>query len=312
MIDVGILFFALGLVARLAGSTLKVPQALYEGLSIYLLLAIGLKGGAELARQPLGDLLPQVAACAGLSFLIPFALVPLLRRCGFGGVDSASLAAHYGSVSVVTFAVAMAYLERSGIAFESHAPLWLAVMEAPALVSAVFLARRQDGQASVHWRHLARDVIAGPSVMLLVGGLAIGATVGAEGLKPIAPIFQDAFKGVLVLFLLELGLVVGERFGELRRFGLRLVAVGTLVPVALAGVGAGSGMALGLSPGGVVLLATLCASASYIAAPTAMRIALPQANAGLSITAALAITFPFNVLVGIPLYAAAVLALTRP
>ncbi len=303
MLDIVVLFFVLGLVARLSGSALRVPQPLYEALSIYLLLAIGLKGGVELARQPLGDLLPQVLVCVGLGLAIPFLLVPLLCRLGFGRSDSASLAAHYGSVSVVTFAVASAYLERSGIAHESHAALWLALMEAPALLSAVLLARRGAPGAPQPWRHLARDVFAGPSVMLLVGGLAIGAGMGEAGVAPLAPVFFEPFKGVLALFMLELGLVVGERIGDIRRFGARLLALGIGLPPLLALLGAAAGVALGLSAGGIALLATLAASASYIAAPTAMRIALPESNAALSITAALAISFPFNVLVGIPLYA---------
>lgn len=298
--DPVILFFVLGLLARICGSALRVPQPLYETLSIYLLLAIGLKGGMELARQPVALLLPQVAACVALGFAIPFALVPLLRRFGFGRTDSASLAAHYGSVSVVTFAVAAAYLEKAGIAHESHAALWLALMEAPALLSAVLLARRH---ASTHWAHLAKDVVSGPSVMLLGGGLAIGAALGEEGLGPLLPVFAVPFKGILALFLLELGLVVGRHLQEVRRFGARLLAVGVVIPPVLALAGAAVGAALGLSAGGVALLATLAASASYIAAPTAMRIALPDANPALSITASLAITFPFNVLVGIPLYA---------
>jgi len=305
MFDVVILFFLLGLLARMAGSSLKVPQPLYETLSIYLLLAIGLKGGIELARQPMADLLPQVLACVSLGFVIPFALVPLLGRFGFNRVDSASLAAHYGSVSVVTFAVAAAYLERSGIAHESHAALWLALMEAPALVSAVLVARwhgRAPADAGA-WGHLARDVLAGPSVMLLVGGLVIGATMGEQGLAPIASVFFEPFKGVLALFLLELGLVVGDRLREIRRFGARLLALGVALPLLLAVAGGLVGVLLDLSAGGIALLATLAGSASYIAAPTAMRIALPESDAALSITAALAITFPFNVLVGIPLYA---------
>jgi hypothetical protein len=302
MLDAVILFFVLGVVARLAGSALRVPQPLYETLSIYLLLAIGLKGGMELARQPLVGLLPQVAACVALGFAIPFLLVPLLCRLGFNRNDSASLAAHYGSVSVVTFAVASTYLDKAGIAHESHAALWLALMEAPALLSAVLLARRQANGAPTPWRHLARDVVAGPSVMLLAGGLVIGATMGEQGLAPLLPVFVTPFKGVLALFMLELGLVVGERLQDVRRFGARLLAVGVALPPILALAGAAVGLMLGLSAGGVALLATLAGSASYIAAPTAMRIALPESNAALSITAALAISFPFNVLVGIPLY----------
>lgn len=300
-VDVVVLFFGLGLAARLAGSELKVPQALYETLSIYLLLAIGLKGGVEISRQPLADLLPQVFACLGFSLAVPFAVVPLLRRLGFSGVDSASLAAHYGSVSVVTFAVATSHLQKLGIPHESHAALWVALMEAPALLSAIFLARR-SGAGPVDWRHLSRDVLAGPSVMLLAGGLVIGAVMGEAGTAPLKPVFVDPFKGVLALFMLELGLVLGERLGEVRHFGLRLLLLGTGLPVLLALAGAFMGKLLGLSVGGVALMATLAASASYIAAPTAMRIGLPQANAGLSIAAALGVTFPFNILLGIPLY----------
>lgn len=300
-LDVVVLFFVLGLAARLAGSELKVPQALYETLSIYLLLAIGLKGGVEISRQPLGDLLPQAAACVALGFSIPFLLMPVLRRLRFSGVDSASLAAHYGSVSVVTFAVAISYLQQAGIAHESHAALWVALMEAPALLSAIFLARRAKA-GPTNWRGLARDVLAGPSVMLLIGGLAIGAFMGEAGTAPIKPVFFDPFKGVLALFMLELGLVAGERLPDVRRFGLRLVVFGIGAPLLLSLAGALVGLAMGLSTGGVALMATLAASASYIAAPTAMRIALPEANAGLSITAALGLTFPFNVVVGIPLY----------
>lgn len=302
MPDIVILFFVLGLVARLAGSTLRLPQALYESLSIYLLLAIGLKGGIELARQPLDAVLPQVLACTALGFAIPFLLVPLLRRLGFAPADSAGLAAHYGSVSVVTFAIASSYLERAGIAHESHAALWLAVMEAPALVSALLLARAA-GEEQGDARTVARDVLAGPSVVLLAGGLVIGALLGADGARPLQPVFIDPFKGVLCMFMLELGRVVGERLGDVRRFGTRLLALGLALPPLLALLGAAAGAALGLSPGGIALLATLAGSASYIAAPTAVRLALPQANAALAITASLAITFPFNVLVGIPLYA---------
>lgn len=302
MPDIVILFFLLGLLARCAGSTLRLPQALYEALSIYLLLAIGLKGGIELARQPLAAVLPQVLACASLGFAIPFLLVPVLRRFGFTPVDSAGLAAHYGSVSVVTFAIASAYLERTGVAHEAHAALWLAVMEAPALVSAILLARRAGGEGA-GWSAVARDVLAGPSIVLLAGGLLIGALVGPEGAKPLRPVFIDPFKGMLCLFMLELGRVVGERLAEVRRFGGPLLLLGVGLPPLLALLGAGVGVALNLSPGGIALLATLAASASYIAAPAAIRLALPQANAALAITASLAVTFPFNVVLGIPVYA---------
>jgi uncharacterized protein len=301
VLDVVVFFFLLGVFARLVGSDLRLPEALYETLAIYLLLAIGLKGGIELSKQPIAALAPQVLACMALGFAIPFVLYPMLRAMKLGGADAASVAAHYGSVSVVTFAVATAALAREGIAHESHAALWVAVMEAPGIVAGILLARRAAA-GQTRWRELAHDVLFGKSVLLLIGGLAIGAGAGEAGTKPIHAVFVDPFKGVLALFLLELGLVAGARLAEVKRFGAAVLVVGLGAPPLLALAGAAVGWALGLSVGGIALLATLAASASYIAAPTAMRIAVPQANAALSITAALGITFPFNIVIGIPLY----------
>jgi hypothetical protein len=304
VLDVVVLFFLLGVFARLVGSDLRLPEALYETLAIYLLLAIGLKGGIELSKQPIAALAPQVLACMALGFAIPFVLFPALRALKLDAADAASVAAHYGSVSVVTFAVATAALAREGIAHESHAALWVAVMEAPGIVAGILLARRAAAGAgtTMRWRELAHDVLFGKSVLLLIGGIAIGAIAGEAGTKPIQAVFVDPFKGVLALFLLELGLVAGARLAEVRRFGAAVLVVGLGAPPLLALAGAAVGWALGLSAGGISLLATLAASASYIAAPTAMRIAVPQANAALSITAALGITFPFNIVIGIPLY----------
>lgn len=302
--DAVVLFFLLGVFARLVRSDLRLPEALYETLSIYLLLAIGLKGGLELSRLPLATLLPQIAACVALGAAIPLALYPLLRRLGLAPADAASVGAHFGSVSVVTFAVAQSALQKAGIPHEPHAALWVAVMEAPGIVAGILLARRalhaEAGPA--RWGTLLHDVLFGKSVLLLGGGLLIGAVAGDLGLGPLKPVFVDPFKGLLALFLLELGLVAGARVGEIRRFGGVVLVIGVIVPPVLAVIGALVGFAVGLSTGGVALLATLAASASYIAAPTAMRIAVPQANAALSITIALGITFPFNLVVGIPLY----------
>ncbi|MFM7849051.1 MAG: sodium-dependent bicarbonate transport family permease [Rubrivivax sp.] len=310
--DAVVLFFALGVFARLVRSDLRLPEALYETLSIYLLLAIGLKGGVELSRQPLAVLAPQVLACAALGFSIPLLLFPALRALRLQPADAASVAAHFGSVSVVTFAVATTALQRAGVAYETHAPLWVAVMEAPGIVAGILLARWSLRSAAPSgatrparrsgWGALAHDVLFGKSVLLLLGGLAIGAVAGVAGTEPLRAVFVEPFKGVLALFLLELGLVAGSRLGEVRRFGAAVLAVGVLVPPVLALLGAAVGLALDLSTGGVALMATLAASASYIAAPTAMRIAVPEANAALSITVALGIAFPFNLLIGIPLY----------
>lgn len=325
MLDVVVLFFLLGLFARLVKSDLALPAALYETLSIYLLLAIGLKGGIELSKQNLSSVAPQIAFCIALGFAIPFLLYPFLRKLlGLNGYDAASVAAHYGSVSVVTFAVASAYLTAQKVPFESHAALWVALLEAPGILAGILLARWYAagiptsavlaspdaalGTAASGlkppnlWRNLAHDVFLGKSVLLLAGGLLIGASMGESGTAPIAPVFTVMFKGVLALFLLELGLVAGARLGELRKYGLSIISFAILAPLALACLGALGGKLLGLSMGGIAIMATLASSASYIAAPTAMRIAVPQANAALSITAALGVTFPFNVIFGIPLY----------
>jgi uncharacterized protein len=319
VIDVVVFFFVLGVFARLVKSDLRLPEALYETLSIYLLLAIGLKGGIELSKQPLAALAPQILACMALGFAIPFALFPLLRLMKLNAADAAALGAHYGSVSVVTFAVATSALVRAGIPYESHAALWVAVMEAPGLVAGILLARwaQRGGSGDAGaarraggWGALAHDVLFGKSVLLLMGGLLIGAVAGEAGTEPIKAVFVDPFKGVLALFLLELGLVAGGRLAEVRRFGAAVLVIGLAVPPVLAVAGALVGVALGLSTGGVAVLATLAASASYIAAPTAMRIAVPEANAALSITAALGITFPFNIVVGIPLYISLARSLT--
>ncbi len=305
MIDVVVFFFLLGVIARLLKSDLRLPEALYETLSIYLLLAIGLKGGIELSKQPLLGLMPQIGAVVLMSFAIPLLVFPLLRMLRLSAADSAAIGAHYGSVSVVTFAVVTATLAEAGIPYESHAALWVALMEMPGLVAGVLLARmfaRGADAGPTRWGALLHDVLIGKSVLLLVGGLVIGAIAGEAGTAPIKALFIDPFKGVLALFLLELGLVAGGRLTEVRRFGMTIFIIGLGLPPLLSVLGALVGLALGLSTGGVAVLATLAASCSYIAAPTAMRIAVPQANAALSITLSLGITFPFNVVVGIPLY----------
>ncbi|MEF9995036.1 MAG: sodium-dependent bicarbonate transport family permease [Burkholderiaceae bacterium] len=308
-LDPVVLFFLLGLGAKLAKSDLRLPEPLYETLSIYLLLAIGLKGGVELSRQPVMSLLPQAAIAMALSALIPFIAYPVLRKLGRMSIaDGASIAAHYGSVSVVTFAVAQSTLASQGVSAESTMPLLLALMEAPGIIAGIFIARialsRQPGQTrqSQGWGQLAHEVLFGKSVLLLAGGIAIGAIAGPDGLKPIEPVFFGLFKGLLALFLLEMGLVAGGRLGDLRRAGPFLVVFGIVGPLVFSVLGALAGRLAGLSEGGIALLATLAACASYIAAPTAMRIALPAANPALSIGVALGITFPFNITLGIPLY----------
>ncbi|WP_300454609.1 sodium-dependent bicarbonate transport family permease [Accumulibacter sp.] len=296
-----ILFFILGLLAGLVRSDLKIPGVLYESLSIFLLLAIGLKGGVELSRYALTDLLGQALIVVLVATLIPLAAFPILHRFGrLARADAASIAAHYGSVSVVTFAVAASFLARLGEPAEGYLVVFLVLLEFPALLIGVILARRTTG--ATRWGALLHEVLSGKSIVLLVGGLLIGWVAGGEGIKPLDKLFFDLFKGMLAFFLLEMGLVAASRLADLRRSGPFLLAFATVMPPCAGLLGIVTANELGLSVGGAVLLATLYASASYIAAPAAMRIAVPEANPALSIGAALGITFPFNLLVGIPLY----------
>lgn len=298
-----ILFFLLGVIAGLARSDLKIPAVLYESLSIFLLLAIGLKGGVELARQSLTELIVPALVVVGIGALLPLIAFPVLQRLGrLPRADAASIAAHYGSVSVVTFAVAAAYLANLGQAYEGYLVVFLVLLEFPALMIGVWLAKRGQGEAGAGMGKVLHEVFAGKSIVLLVGGLLIGWLAGAEGLKPLDKVFFDLFKGLLAIFLLEMGLVAASRLGDLRRAGAFLLGFAVAMPLLGGVLGALTATLLGLSVGGAMLLATLYASASYIAAPAAMRIAVPEANPALSIGAALGITFPFNLVLGIPIY----------
>lgn len=296
-----VVFFLLGLAGGILRTDLKFPPAFFDALSIYLLLSIGLKGGLELAKHPLASAIMPSLAVLLLGIVIPLLAYPLLRFAGgLPRADAASIAAHYGSVSVVTFAVASAYLTRNGVSYEGLTTVFLVLLEAPAILVGVLLAKSRGSSGSVG--QVAHEVLLGKSVFLLIGGLVTGWVIGPNNFAPLDRVFFDLFKGVLALFLLEMGLVTARHMGALRKFGLFLLAFALVMPLFSAALGLAVAHVLGLSVGGMSLLATLAASASYIAAPTAMRIAVPEANPALSLGAALGITFPFNVLVGIPLY----------
>ncbi len=299
--DPVIWFFLLGLLAGLARSDLRLPPAIYELLSMLLLLTIGLKGGVELAQQPFAGVLPQMVAVLAMGVTLPLLLFPVLLYAGrFKRPDAASIAAHYGSVSVATYAVGVAYLGNKEVPFEAHMPLFVVLLEMPGLIVGILLARGIS--RGMRWGALAHEIFLGKSMVLLLGGLLIGWATGPDNMAPLEPLFFDLFKGVLALFLLEMGLIAASQAQSLRQYGLFLVAFGVIVPVPLAAVGTALGWAIGLSPGGSTLLGVLAGSCSYIAAPAAMRIAVPQANPTLSLTVSLGITFPFNIFFGIPLY----------
>jgi uncharacterized protein len=292
----------LGIVATLVRSDLKFPDELYAGLAIYLLLAIGLKGGAALAQTPLEQFWAPAVATLALGVAVPIWTYALLRRLGrFEVADAAALAAHYGSVSAVTFIASMSFLDAIGVFYEGFMPTLVAILEVPAIVIALVLARMY-GPGRGRWSQVVHEVVAGKSILLLLGGLAIGYVSSPQGLAAVSPVFVDLFQGALALFLLEMGMVAARRFRDLARVGPFLIGFGMVMPVIHGAIGVWAGSLAGLSVGGSTVLGVLAASASYIAAPAAVRIALPEANPSYYLTSSLAITFPFNLTVGIPLY----------
>jgi hypothetical protein len=306
-----VLFFALGVIAGALRSDLAIPEAVSKGVSLYLMLAIGFKGGAELAGNgDAGAIMAALAAAIALSFSLPVLAFGLLRKLTrLDPTNAAAIAAHYGSVSIVTFVAATGFLTLLGVAYEGHVVAMLALMETPAIVTGLLLARQFGGKtdraAPIMSKEVAREVFLSGGVVLLVGSFAIGWITGAEGMAVMAPAIVDPFKAVLAVFLLDMGLLVGRRVREFSAMGWPLVAFGVYMPLLGALIGLSTGQLLGLSVGGMTLVAVLAASASYIVVPAAMRISLPQANPAIYVTLSLAVTFPFNLLVGIPLYYAA-------
>jgi hypothetical protein len=307
LLSPAILFFALGISASLVKSDLKLPEALYVSLTVYLLVALGLKGGVAISEAGILKVIIPALAAMLLGALIPLWTYPLLR---FGGklrpVDAAAIAAHYGSVSAVTFITATNYLKGISEPFENYATAFLAVMESPAIVVGVLLGKLSLDQRTAGFggqlRQLLHEAVFGRSVFLLAGGLLVGLATGKAGMEKVEPFFVAPFQGVLALFLLEMGLVTGQRLGDLKKVGPFLVAFGIVMPLLHGGIGILLGRCAGLSVGGITLMGVLAASASYIAAPAAMRLSLPEANPALYLTSSLAITFPFNITLGIPVY----------
>lgn len=301
-----VLCFLLGVVAASLRSDLRLPEPVFNALSIYLLLAIGMKGGMDLSQASLTSVAPPALAGVGIGLAIPLWVYVFLRRiAGFTTADAAALAAHYGSVSAVTFIAVLGYLDATGTAYEGFLTALLAIMEIPAIIVALVLARMGGVKGSRQGLGRALgEVVSGKSVVLLVGGMAIGFLAGPERLEPVSPLFVDLFRGALCLFLLELGVAAAERARDVRTAGPVLVLVAIVGPVMHAMLGLGMAVLVGLSVGGAIVLATLAASASYIAAPAAVRLALPEANPGYYLGASLGLTFPFNIVIGIPLYAA--------
>ncbi|MGE0640712.1 MAG: sodium-dependent bicarbonate transport family permease [Thermoanaerobaculia bacterium] len=297
-----VLAFALGIAARLVRSELRLPKDLYTALSIYLLFALGLKGGVELSHASLGAIAAPAAVTLLLGCITPISSYLVLRHLGrFSDADSAAIAAHYGSVSAVTFIAAQTFVTSMGEVPEGFMPTLLTLLESPGIHIALAIgALKVSSQRSA--RQTLHEIATGRTMILLVGGLLVGLLMGGKGWESIAPFFDGGFKGALTLFLLEMGIVAAERIGDLRKVGPFLLGFGVLMPLLHGALGAGLGRLAGLSVGGSTMLAAMAASASYIAAPPAARLNLPTANPTYYLTASLAITFPFNVAVGIPVY----------
>lgn len=307
-----ILCFALGLAAALARSDLSVPEAAAKAMSLYLLFAIGFKGGVAVAAHGFdGHLFATLIGGVVLSFGLPLVAYALLRTITrLSALDAAAVAAHYGSISIVTFVTATSVLTGQGIAYEGYMVAVAAAMEAPAIVSALWLVARSGSGARMDAK-LWHEILLNGSIVLLVGAFAIGLTTGEGGMAKIESFIVSPFQGVLCLFLLDMGLVAGRGLrGAKGVLSGGAVAFGVIMPMMGAALGCGIGLVLGLSTGGLALLMVLAASASYIAVPAAMRVALPEANPAVSLTLSLGVTFPFNLTLGIPSYIAVAQAVT--
>lgn len=300
-----VLFFFLGLLAALARSDLEIPQPLPKFLSLYLLLAIGFKGGLELHHSGLSaDVLLALGAAMVMAIVVPVYSYFILR-IRLSVYDAAAIAATYGSISAVTFITAISYLNNLGISYGGHMVAAMALMESPAIVIGVILVRRFSQSTNGNgfaWKPIIHEAFFNGSVFLIIGALVIGLATGDEGAKALKPFTDDIFKGMLSFFLLDMGIVAAKRLGDLGSNRWFLSGFGVLMPVANAILAIFIARLLGLSEGDALLFAILCASASYIAVPAAMRLAVPEANPSLYVAMALAITFPFNIIVGIPLY----------
>ena len=318
MLIPAILFFALGFLAQLIRSDLKFPPDLTKALSIYLLVGIGLHGGMELAKIDPASAIGAVVAALGLGFGLPIIAYLLLAMVvRIDRLNAAAIAAHYGSVSAGTFVTAIAFLDSVKVAYESYPVIMLAIMESPAIIIGLVLANlARKGAGNGHEKRISRELVhdafTNGSVVLLLGSMLIGAIAQPTGLSKILPFYDTMFMGVLCLFLLDMGMEASRRIGDFRKVGPLLLIFGIVMPLIGAAIGLATGhWLLGFGVGGTLLVAVLAASASYIAVPPAMRLAIPEASPALFLTLSLGVTFPFNVIVGIPLYFSAAQWLAR-
>lgn len=303
-----ILFFFLGMLAVFLKSDLEIPSPLPKLFSLYLLLSIGFKGGIELIKSGVGqDVLSIITAAILMACFVPVYTFFILK-IKLDVYNAAAIAATFGSISAVTFITASSFLDELGIAFGGYMVAALALMESPAIIVGLLLVKlftansNEDGSNDFSWSEVLQEAFFNSSVFLLLGSLSIGFLTGEKGEKMLAPFTQEIFYGVLAFFLLDMGLVAAKRIKDVGKTGFFLVSFSILTPILNAVIGIAIARILNISQGDALLFSVLCASASYIAVPAAMRLTVPEANPSLYVTAALAVTFPFNIIVGIPLY----------
>ena len=298
-----VLFFILGFLAAFARSDLAIPEPIAKGMSLYLMAAIGLKGGVAVSKSGIdATVLAALAAGIGASFLIPFMAYAVLKSFGkLDRINAGAVAAHYGSVSVVTFVTAVEILEAQGKPPGGYMVAVMAAMETPAILTGLLLARGMGSKESQKTSELLHEVFFNASVVLLLGAFVIGMISGESGFGEVTPFFEAGFKGVLCLFLLDMGLIAARRLIDAKAMTMRLVGIALLLPIINGALGTALGAVIGLDAGSAAALGVLCASASYIAVPAAMRLALPEADAGIYLTMSLSVTFPFNILINIGL-----------
>lgn len=304
-----ILFFFLGMLAVFFKSELSIPQPLPKLFSLYLLIAIGLHGGYELSKSGFDWYIFKALLLAiFMSVLVPIYSFFILKR-KMDTYNAIAIAATFGSISAVTFITGMTYLQTIGVEYGGFMVAAMTLMESPAIVIGLVFAALfakdaknvEDGEKT-DWKEILREAFLNPSVFLLVGALIIGILTGQKGWTSMEPLFGALFKGFLAFFLLDMGLVAARKIHELKKVGFFLIAFALVMPIVNASVAAGLGYFFDLTKGDAFLLALLSASASYIAVPAAMRLSVPQANPGIYLPLSLAVTFPFNISLGIPLY----------
>jgi uncharacterized protein len=296
-----VLSFVLGIIAVRVKSDLKIPEQVYSIISIYLLFAIGLKGGFDLARSPLANFWGAAAGAMLLGALIPIWSFFVLRNF-VKLADAVSIGLHFGAVSAVTLSACVTFLNEVGEGFEGFMPTMYVIMEIPAVAVGLVIASRFLGDTKQSLPTVLSSALTGKSFLLLGGGVVIGFISGEEGYEQVAPFFVDLFAGFLTLFLLEMGTQVGRKLEEVLKVGVPLLVFSLLMPLLHATLGAAIGTLAGLSVGGTMILSTLAASASYITAPAVVESNIREANVSLALTAALVITFPFNLTFGLPIY----------